>query len=236
VAVDHAGASTRDGPDAPLAGEDRRTAQLLHRVLDCDVAALLSVRPGVASLWLMTWTEAAAPVERRPPICPSWASAIVADLPLRGDPVVSRPGGVDLLPADRPGLRCQLVVPLVVGSSGMSAWLIGRTGRSFSREEIEHVTVLAPGLRMRRHDPDDFGAPAPVELLTCREVEVLSLVARGLTARAMAHRCGISERTVQKHLEHIYRKLGCRDRLSAVLRVHAEGLLDAPTGSDARSA
>ena len=61
--------------------------------------------------------------------------------------------------------------------------------------------------------------------LTAREVEILTLVARGLTGRAIGHRCGISVRTVQKHLEHIYRKLDCRDRVFAVLRTQQEGLL-----------
>jgi DNA-binding NarL/FixJ family response regulator len=52
---------------------------------------------------------------------------------------------------------------------------------------------------------------------------VLKLVARGLTSRAIAHQFNISERTVHKHLERIYRKTGCENRLSAVLRVREAG-------------
>ena len=66
-------------------------------------------------------------------------------------------------------------------------------------------------------------AAAAPEALTTREQDVLELVARGLTSRAVAHRFEISERTVHKHLERIYRKTGCRDRLSAVLRVGEAG-------------
>ena len=65
----------------------------------------------------------------------------------------------------------------------------------------------------------------PGGLLTVRESQVLSLVGQGLTARAIARRCGISHRTVHKHLEQVYRKLNCHDRVSAVLLARDSGLL-----------
>jgi DNA-binding NarL/FixJ family response regulator len=61
--------------------------------------------------------------------------------------------------------------------------------------------------------------------LTSRELAVLHLLVEGCTALAMAHRLGISVRTVQKHLEHVYRKLGVGDRLGAVLTAQRVGLL-----------
>ena len=54
--------------------------------------------------------------------------------------------------------------------------------------------------------------------LTPREVQILELLATGLTATAIGHVCRISPRTVRKHLENIYAKLGCHDRLMAVRR------------------
>ena len=61
--------------------------------------------------------------------------------------------------------------------------------------------------------------------LTGRELAVLHLLVEGCTAVAMAHRLGISVRTVQKHLEHVYRKLGVADRLGAVLTAQRAGLI-----------
>jgi len=61
--------------------------------------------------------------------------------------------------------------------------------------------------------------------LTDREVQVLSLLADGLTAGAIGRVLGISPRTVSKQLEHAYTKLGSRDRLLAVRRAAALGLL-----------
>ena len=61
--------------------------------------------------------------------------------------------------------------------------------------------------------------------LTPRELTVLGLLVEGLTAGAIARRLTIGERTVQKHLEHAYTKLGVGDRLSAVLRAQHLGLI-----------
>jgi DNA-binding CsgD family transcriptional regulator len=52
--------------------------------------------------------------------------------------------------------------------------------------------------------------------LTDRELQVLELAARGRTNRAIASTVGVSPRTVAKHLEHIYRKLGVSSRAAAV--------------------
>jgi ATP/maltotriose-dependent transcriptional regulator MalT len=52
--------------------------------------------------------------------------------------------------------------------------------------------------------------------LTERELDVLSLVAQGLTNRQISGRLFISPATVRTHLEHIYDKLGVRSRAGAV--------------------
>jgi DNA-binding CsgD family transcriptional regulator len=60
--------------------------------------------------------------------------------------------------------------------------------------------------------------------LTDREFAVLGLVASGSSTRLIAHRLQCSPRTVNKHLEHIYRKLGVGDRVNAVLAASLWGL------------
>ena len=62
-------------------------------------------------------------------------------------------------------------------------------------------------------------------MLTEREMQVLSLVADGLTAGAIGRVLGISSRTVSKHLDHAYGKLGSRGRLLAVRRAETLGLI-----------
>lgn len=48
--------------------------------------------------------------------------------------------------------------------------------------------------------------------LTCREHEVLELVAEGLSSKEIAIRLGIAARTVESHVEHIRSKTSCRNR------------------------
>ena len=61
--------------------------------------------------------------------------------------------------------------------------------------------------------------------LTAREVEVLRLVARGLTTREVARRLVISERTASHHVQHIYAKIGVSTRGAAALYAIENGLL-----------
>lgn len=60
--------------------------------------------------------------------------------------------------------------------------------------------------------------------LTSREAEVLCWVAQGKRNAEIGHLLGVSPRTVQKHLEHIYGKLDVRTRTAAALRVLTKGL------------
>jgi DNA-binding NarL/FixJ family response regulator len=63
-------------------------------------------------------------------------------------------------------------------------------------------------------------------ILTRREVEVLELIALGLTSRQTASRLGVSERTVETHVGNIYEKLDVRTRVQAMRRATAFRLVD----------
>jgi DNA-binding CsgD family transcriptional regulator len=52
--------------------------------------------------------------------------------------------------------------------------------------------------------------------LTGRELAVLQLLSDGYSTRQAARRLACSPRTVEKHLQHVYRKIGVRDRLNAI--------------------
>ncbi len=70
----------------------------------------------------------------------------------------------------------------------------------------------------------------PVEKLTDREMEVLALVAKGFTNKAIGVQLGISDRTVQGHLAHIFNKLQAGSRTEAVMRAVSLGWLPADLG------
>ena len=110
-------------------------------------------------------------------------------------------------------------------------WALNRAGGSdFTERDLEVAAALQGMLALL--DRTIAGLPAPPDPaagerlgMTAREVEVLGHVAAGLTADAVGRLLRISPRTVRKHLENAYRKLGCHDRLVAVERARALGLV-----------
>jgi DNA-binding NarL/FixJ family response regulator len=71
--------------------------------------------------------------------------------------------------------------------------------------------------------------PAPVyESLTDREIEILSLVAEGLTNKVVGIKLKISDRTVQGHIARIFEKLQAASRTEAVMRGVSLGLIQLP--------
>ena len=70
-----------------------------------------------------------------------------------------------------------------------------------------------------------------LEDLTERELEVLRLIARGLSNAEIGHELYISDTTVKTHITHIFQKLDLRDRVQAVVLAYESGLLD----TDARN-
>lgn len=65
----------------------------------------------------------------------------------------------------------------------------------------------------------------PVQRLSARELEVLTLVADGASNREVARKIFVSEATVKSHLVHIFDKLGVDSRTAAVGRARDLGLL-----------
>jgi DNA-binding CsgD family transcriptional regulator len=63
--------------------------------------------------------------------------------------------------------------------------------------------------------------------LTAREVDVLRLIARGMSSKEIAARLVISPKTARNHTEHIYSKIGTTSRAGASLFAVRQGLLAA---------
>jgi len=69
-------------------------------------------------------------------------------------------------------------------------------------------------------------APKGVDELTARELEILRLIADGLSNGEIAGKLYISETTVKTHVTHILQKLDLRDRVQAVVLAYQTGLFE----------
>ncbi|MGW0520326.1 response regulator [Crossiella sp. NPDC003009] len=118
------------------------------------------------------------------------------------------------------------VLPAI--EAGATGYLLKDTPRADLFRAVEAAargeSVLSPAVaalvlgRLRAPKPEE-------EPLSPREVEVLELVAAGVNNREAARRLFLSEATVKTHLQHIYAKLGVRDRAAAVAEGFRRGLL-----------
>ena len=68
--------------------------------------------------------------------------------------------------------------------------------------------------------------------LTQREIEILTVAARGTSMREIARKLGISPKTVDGHLQRIYPKIGVQTRGGATLYAIEHGLLAGPSGAE----
>jgi DNA-binding NarL/FixJ family response regulator len=111
--------------------------------------------------------------------------------------------------------------------AGARGYLTKDAGAEDIRAAVEAVArgeaVLDPAVQ--HHVVSAVTAPpeAPDDL-TPREAEVLTLIAEGLTNAEIAERLVVSNATVKSHVNHIFAKIGVRDRAQAVVYAYSNGL------------
>jgi DNA-binding CsgD family transcriptional regulator/pimeloyl-ACP methyl ester carboxylesterase len=180
---------------------------------------------------------------------PDLANTLVSDSVNQADTLIMLRAWQDYIITDILGLVTTPV--LILGSAGGKNPLTSETGIKFiasrikgSRLEIfdDHGAGLfnledeaPPGVRMMtdflhnlpeaRPVTSDNGSSVPQTRLSAREAEVLRLIARGLSNQQIADELVISVRTVERHINHIYGKLGVHNKAQATAYALSRSLI-----------
>jgi len=88
---------------------------------------------------------------------------------------------------------------------------------SVARKVVPEFARLTPSAR-----PINDGLPDP---LTERELDVLRLLAEGMSNREIGNKLSLTEGTVKNYVTNVLQKIGARDRTQAALRGRESGLI-----------
>jgi DNA-binding NarL/FixJ family response regulator len=177
-----------------------------------------------------TAAEAPALVARLRP------AVVLLDPTLRA---AGRPTGLDLcrdLVGRHPEVRVLVLGPSDDDRCVVAALAAGATGYLGRDASIDELLVAVRTVAAGRRALDRRAAaamvraasgvrPVPAEVLTSRQLEVLRLLARGLSNRDIADALTVSEGTVKFHLAKIMRRLGVPGRAAAVYAASRQGLI-----------
>ena len=161
--------------------------------------------------------------------------AILLDLNM---PVLDGIGAIRRLRAEHPDVAIVVLTTYADDSSVLDALRAG--ARSYLTKDADHADIAralhaaADGLTVfdpRVHDtllaataappaPESTPAPPPPDGLTQRELEILRLIARGLTNPEIAAQLYLSNHTIKTHISRIFAKTGSRDRAAAIGYAH----------------
>jgi DNA-binding NarL/FixJ family response regulator len=121
--------------------------------------------------------------------------------------------------------------------SGASGFLLKDVRPEQLAEAVRTVAagdaLLAPSITRRlieefvHRPPPGQKRPPELDELTSRELEVLQLIAKGLSNVEIGEQLFVSEATVKTHVTRILAKLGLRDRVQAVVLAYESGLVQA---------
>jgi len=147
--------------------------------------------------------------------------------------------------AQHPDVRVVVLTTYADDESVFAALRAGARGyltKDAGAEEIARAinrvaageAMLDPAVQARLLDRFDAAAgfgpphvvPADVDRLTAREIEVLTLIAQGLSNAEIADRLFVGESTVKTHVNRIFAKTGVRDRAQVVAFAYRTGLVN----------
>jgi DNA-binding NarL/FixJ family response regulator len=163
--------------------------------------------------------------------------AILLDLHM---PVLDGIGATRRLRAEHPGVAVVILTTYADDGSVLDALQAG--ARSYLTKDADRIdiaralhaaagglavfdprvqaTLLAAATSPARAEPEPAAPAPPPDGLTQREVEILALIARGMTNPEIAAALFLSNHTIKTHISRIFAKTGSRDRAAAIGYAH----------------
>ena len=132
------------------------------------------------------------------------------------------------------GMKHQLSIPYRLDETMFRNYIVARGGKDYSNDDLmlarhiqQSLITVDQQICVLAHLSAEHGVATTAAdfKLIGREMAVLQLLTAGRTTRASARRLRCAPRTVEKHLERWFRKLGVRDRLNAVRVATQAGLV-----------
>lgn len=128
----------------------------------------------------------------------------------------SSDGRSELTAMARRGVHDCLRVGFQLGAGHVAQFWFDRRDRYFEPRHVEILSMLEPAIaRLARPPARSALRAGSLPMLSRAERQVLDLVSHGASNRDVADQLSVSEATVRKHLEHVYRKLGVSNRTAA---------------------
>ncbi|WP_314252202.1 response regulator transcription factor [Streptomyces sp. DSM 40907] len=201
-----------------------------HPVVRAGLRAVLDTEPDFAVVAEAATAERAVELAAREPV-----DVVLMDLQFGPGPgmhgseataqITARPGAPRVLVLTTYDTDADILAAVEAGASG---YLL----KDAPPEELAAAvrtaaagqSALAPAVALRLMDR----MRTPAEALTKRELEVLQLVADGLSNQQISKKLFLSQATVKSHLVHIYAKLGVDSRTSAVAAAATRRLIRTP--------
>src|SRR5881628_2662288 len=176
-----------------------------HAIVIEGLRALLDGEPDIkVAAWTTDGTEVVRLVEQHKP------DVVVLDLELTSIK------GTEVIAALRERSTPPRVLVLNAGAEGL-ALKTESPQQTLTAIRQVHAGQLVFPQAARRWIEGRAGGGAPGDL-TPREREVWALVAGGLTNPQIAERLGLSDNTVKFHVQHLFSKLGVKNRTEAALK------------------
>jgi DNA-binding NarL/FixJ family response regulator len=193
-----------------------------HPVVRAGLTSMLGTQAGLEVVGSASSGEEALDILQR-----SGPDLLLLDLRMPGM------NGIDTLHAiKRAGLAARVIVLTSFETdediyravhAGAEGYLLKNTSQ---REMVEAIRAVASGKRyIPRHIASRLAERMMRSSLTCRELEILKMLAKGLTNKQIGHALGISDNTVRNHVNSIIEKLEVSDRTEAATTAIQRGLI-----------